>query len=151
MRSNHFRSWFPRSAKVVEVEYFRNPASAILIAFWKSSRDKSATCPRTSAVEGSTLVSNRKRSWWSTIYGKGFAILGINPFATDETFLDEQGTVFQLNRISACFAVLYLCILNEFAVSIGISVLLNHFLCCLVTDCSRKWSLSGLVFPVNNP
>src|ERR1700734_4203599 len=51
-KAYHLRSCTPRSAKVVEVEYFRNPASAILIAFWKSSLDKSATWPSTSAEEG---------------------------------------------------------------------------------------------------
>src|SRR5579859_6376868 len=53
IKSFHLRSWTPRSAKVVEVEYLRNPLSAILIALINSSLDISATCPNTSAEEGS--------------------------------------------------------------------------------------------------
>ena len=88
----------------------------------KSSLDMSDTFPRTSADEGSTM-SKDYADIDQTIYRESFSVFGSDPFAADETVLDEQGGIFQLLDQFVARAN-YLCIFYERAVRF---ICLNHF------------------------
>jgi len=90
----------PLSANVVEVEYFRNPLSAISMARTKSARDMSATYPKTSVEEGSWKLALIIVVWVNTVHRESFSVFGIDPFATNEGVLNEQQWIVQLQNQS---------------------------------------------------
>ena len=90
----------PLSANVVDVEYFRNPLSAISMARTKSARDMSATYPKTSVEEGSWKLALIIVVRVNTVHRESFSVFGIDPFTTNECFLNEQKWIVQLQNQS---------------------------------------------------
>jgi len=70
--------------------------SAISIARTKSARDISATCPKTSAEEGSSTLALIVVVWGNTVHRESFSVFGTDPFTTYERFLNEQKWIVQL-------------------------------------------------------